>query len=88
MECDPETEKCFISEPENPDEQISYYKLVEKKAYAIPLCDSNNPDCLPMTCQVGEDCKEFLCDEQTKTEDEQCNDPEEYLKNKTEENEN
>jgi hypothetical protein len=94
VECDPEAEKCFIYEcdptvdtecSENPDERISYYKLIEKKASALPICDSNNPDCPPITCQVGEDCKEFLCDEATKTQDEQCNDPAEYLKNKEEE---
>lgn len=90
VECNPEIEKCFIYEcdptvdtecSENPDERVSYYKLIEKKAYALPLCDSNSPDCPLITCQAGEDCKEFLCDEATKTEEEQCNDPEEYLKN-------
>jgi hypothetical protein len=92
-DCDPETEKCFIYEcdptvdtecSENPDERISYYKLIEKKAYALPLCDSSSSDCPSITCQAGEDCKEFLCDEATKTQDEQCNNPEEYLKNKEE----
>jgi hypothetical protein len=90
VECDPETEKCFIYEcdptadsecPENPDERVSYYKLIEKKAYALPLCDSSSSDCLPIACQAGEDCSEFLCDETTKAKEEQCNDPEEYLKN-------
>jgi hypothetical protein len=94
VECDPETEKCFVFEcdptadsscPENPDEQVSYYKLIEKKAYTLPICDANNPDCPAIACQAGEDCKEFLCDEATKTQDEQCNDPVEYLKNKEEE---
>jgi hypothetical protein len=97
VECNPEIEKCFISEcdpstdsecPENPDERLSYYKFIEKKVYAIPLCDSSSPDCPALACQEGEDCKEFLCDEATKTEDEQCNNPEEYSKNKTEEVEN
>jgi len=81
-ECDPETEKCFIYEcnpeedsecPEDPNERISYYKLVEKKAFAVSLCDSNSPDCQPFACQEGEDCKEILCDEKTaKTEGAEC----------------
>lgn len=89
-DCDPEIEKCFVYEcdpavdtecPENADERLSYYKLIEKKASALPLCDSSSPDCPPIACQEGEDCKELLCDEAAKTQDEKCNDPEEYLKN-------
>ena len=89
--CDPETENCFIYKcdpaddsacPEEPAERISYYKLIEKKANTLPLCDPNNPDCPPIACRAGEDCRETLCDEATKTEDEQCSDPAEYLKNK------
>ncbi len=92
-DCDPATEKCFIYEcdpvddsecPENPDERISYYKFIEKKASAIPVCDPNGSDCPPLICQAGEDCTETLCDEATKTEDEQCSDPSEYLKNQKE----
>lgn len=92
-ECDPETENCFIYEcdpaedsecPENPDERASYYKLVEKKAYALPVCDSADLECSPIACQEGEDCTEILCDEASKAEDEQCNDPEEYIKNQEE----
>ncbi len=93
VDCDPETEKCFIYEcdpaedsecSENLDERISYYKLIEKKANTLPLCDSNDIDCPAITCQAGEDCQEFLCDESTKTEDEQCNNLEEYMKNQEE----
>lgn len=91
--CDPETEKCFITEcdpqsdsqcPENPDERVSYYKLINKKANLLPACDSSDPDCPPIVCSAGEDCQETLCDEATKTKDEECSDPEEYLKNKKE----
>lgn len=84
IECDPARESCFIYEcdpeedgecPENPSERISYYKLVEKKTYAVPLCDPNSPDCQPFACQASEDCKEIFCDETTKTEGAECNNP-------------
>lgn len=93
VECDPETEACFVSEcdpnadtecPENPDERLNYYKLIEKKASALPVCDPNDPNCPPIACQEGEDCREILCDETTQSEDVRCNDPQEYLRNKQE----
>ncbi len=84
VECDPKTESCFIYEcdpeedsecPEDQNERISYYKLVEKKAYAVPICDSVSPDCQPFACQEGEDCKEILCNDETaKTEGAECSD--------------
>ncbi len=95
--CDPKTEKCFITEcdpssdsqcPGNPDERINYYKLVNKKASAVAICDSSDPDCPPIVCSAGEDCQEILCDESTKTKDEECSNPEEYLKNKKETEDN
>lgn len=77
--CDPAAEKCFIYEcdpavdiecPENAAERTSYYKLIEKKANALPLCDPISSGCPSVTCQTGEDCKETLCDEATKIADE------------------
>lgn len=90
IDCDPATEKCFIYEcdpavdsecPENPAERLSYYKLIEKKASAIPLCGPNEADCPPLVCQAGEDCQEILCDETTRTGDEVCSNPLEFLNN-------
>ena len=89
--CDPTKEACFIYEcdpaedsqcPENPDERVSYYKLIEKKAYALPNCNPDDPNCPPPACRAGEDCREILCEEATKAEGEQCSNPEDYLKNK------
>jgi hypothetical protein len=83
-DCDPAVEKCFIYEcdpaddsecPENVDERISYYKLIEKKASDLPLCDATDPSCPPVSCQAGEDCREILCDEETKAEEEKCSGP-------------
>ncbi len=85
VECNPQQENCFIAQcdpvsdsecPENLSERISYYKIVEKKAFAIPLCDANSPDCLPFVCQEKENCKETFCDEATKTEGVECSSPE------------
>ena len=93
IECDPGLEKCFVyvCDPESesecsedPDEQVSYYKLIEKKAYALPACDASDPDCPAPTCAYGEDCNEILCDEATKSEEEQCSDPAEYVANEAE----
>ena len=88
--CDPATEKCFIYEcdpaddaecPENVEERISYYKMIEKRASALPLCDPNSSDCPPIVCRAGEDCRETLCDGEAEAAGEQCSDPAEYLKN-------
>ena len=68
--CDSSKEKCFINEGEGTD--VSYYKLVEKKAYAIPLCDPAGSDCPPLSCQPGEDCREIFCDQTTKSQDQTC----------------
>ncbi len=87
VKCNPQQEKCFIAEcdsvsdsecPENPSERISYYKIVEKKAFAIPLCDSSLPDCQPLVCQESKNCKETFCDETAEIEGAQCSNPETF----------
>ena len=88
-ECDPAREKCFIYEcdpseeggecPEDPEEGISYYKLIKKKAFAIPDCDPASLDCPKLFCAPEEDCEETLCEEESLEEGEKCSDPETYL---------
>lgn len=87
-DCDPTIENCFVytcdpeidSEcPEDPAEQASYYKLVNKKANQIPLCDPNEEDCNALDCDPGMDCQVIYCDESNVSEEETCNDPERYL---------
>lgn len=88
--CDPARENCFIYEcnpsggdcSEDPNERVSYYKLIEKRASALPLCDPNDSACPSITCRAGEDCREILCDETTITAGEQCSKPPEYLNNR------
>jgi len=95
-DCDPETEECFIWEcdpnsneegeacVEDPEENIWYYKVVQRKANKIPDYDpEKDENCEPWICEPEEkDCKEILCDEETAIEQEaECNDPEEYLRN-------
>lgn len=96
VDCDPAMEKCFVwqcdktlAEGEDgactgdPEADIWYYKIAERKAYNIPLCDPEKDEtCLPFQCNEGEkDCSETLCDETNVPEGESCNDPEEYVKN-------
>lgn len=88
-DCDPTLEKCFVYEcdptteecSENPEENISYYKLITKKAYLFPDCDPNDENCPQPDCLPTEDCTVTLCDETTVGEGGTCNDPEEYLQN-------
>ena len=92
VDCDPETEACFIWEcdPESeeegeactgdPDEDIWYYKIIKKNAQNIPLCDPNEEECEELSCEPGEeDCEEILCSEGELEEGEVCSDPETYL---------
>jgi hypothetical protein len=88
--CDPATEKCFVrtcdpaddSEcPENEAERISYYKLIEEKAYAIASCDAATEDCENPVCKPDAECTETLCDQSNVIEGEECNDPTTYLEN-------
>lgn len=68
VSCDPETENCFVWQcdpaveecSENEEENVDYYKLIEKHAASIPECSGE--DCEELTCEVGEeDCVITLC---------------------------
>jgi hypothetical protein len=90
--CDPMTEECFIYEcvpgtdadcaddPEDPEAMLSYYKIVEKKAFLIPDCDPNNENCDALNCQGQdeENCKETFCSDETKEKGTECVDPTAY----------
>ena len=84
LDCDPQIENCFSYEcdhaedskcPENPVERISYYKMIQKKAYNIPLCNQGDEDCPPLKCALNEDCEEILCSEDIVGEGEKCAGP-------------
>lgn len=94
LDCDPETEKCFVSTcdpesdsecPTDPEDQVTYYKLIREKAASLLPCAPGKtyPDgfeCPQLSCASGEkDCREILCDPTNVPEGEQCNDPEKYL---------
>lgn len=84
-DCDPYTEACFVyvCDPEageectgDPAEDTSYYKLIERNAKNIPLCDPNDETCDVLTCPEGEeDCAITLCDPVTAEEGMECSDP-------------
>jgi hypothetical protein len=74
-ECDPnatdESEKCTG----DPEKDIWYYKIINRKAYNIPLCDPNSEECEALTCSEGEDdCEMKNCD----PEADECRTPEKY----------
>lgn len=85
--CSPETEACFArdvcdtedgscGEDDTPLE-TSYYKTVERKAFAFPkACVSgslDSPACADLSCQPGEaECTETFCSDETVPEGEIC----------------
>lgn len=86
LECNPATESCFINTCDPAEDntcvadkskRVSYYKLIEKKAFKIPLCDPSAESCAPLSCEGDSDCKITLCD---KTK-EDCMYPELYFQN-------
>ena len=96
-DCDPEIEKCFVWECDpnsteegeactgDEEEDISYYQLIRRKAYNVPLCNPDEDEsCVPMECdpETEKGCEIVFCDEETKIEQEvECSDPVEYLLN-------
>ena len=82
VECDPKVESCFYIPCEEGDIEcvpadIEYYKKINKKAFNIKLCDSENPDCKPLVCQPNEaDCEIISCSADNVEEGEECSTPE------------
>lgn len=83
VECDPTLERCFVAacDPsqdetcsENPSEQTSYYKIIQKKASHMPMCDPADATCI-VSCSGDLSCKEILCDDLTTQDGESCSDP-------------
>ena len=69
ISCDPETENCFVWQcdpttetcSENEDDNIAYYKIIEKRAFNIPEC-TDEEDCEELHCEANEvDCAVTLC---------------------------
>lgn len=88
--CDPAREACFerdicetedgmCAEGDMPVE-TSYYKIVERKAFAFPeVCASGSlgdPVCADLSCRPNEaECTETLCTDETVPEGESCAGP-------------
>ena len=102
IDCDPYTEKCFIWECDpnstvegeactgDPEMDIWYYAVAQRKAANIPFCNpEEDENCAPFECLEGEkDCSITFCDETTKEEQEvDCNDPVQYRLDNPEEEE-
>lgn len=83
--CDPAFEICFVYHCDanfeectgDPVADTSYYKIVERNAKNIPLCNPGVEGCVPLACPVGEvGCSVTFCD--PGTEDAECSNPGEY----------
>ncbi|MFA6475951.1 MAG: hypothetical protein WCV68_00895 [Candidatus Paceibacterota bacterium] len=71
ISCDPNKESCFVFEcdpvedescSKDPNQQVSYYKIISKNAQNIPICESGNDNCPELSCIYGEkDCQITLC---------------------------
>lgn len=81
--CDPLVDQCFTYEcdvefdedcPEDEGERVSYFKIIERKAHDIVLCDPNDPNCNEFECKEGEYCVEVFCDEATAPDFGECSD--------------
>lgn len=86
IECDPTTEACFVYHCDATVEECtgdevadtSYYKLIERNAKHIPLCNPVNEGCVPLECPDGEEsCSITLCDASAEDGSE-CSNPEDY----------
>jgi hypothetical protein len=101
VDCDPYGEACFVwncdpvSEIEgevctgDPEADTWYYKIINKNASKIQICDANDEECDALVCAQDEpDCEFVFCNPENKDENysEICIDPAEYaLENPIEE---
>lgn len=82
--CDPYTETCFmyVCDPSadeectgDPVEDTSYYKIIQRNAKNIPMCDPAAEECDALVCPAGEaDCDIMMCDPTQELEG-TCSDP-------------
>ncbi|MEF3691654.1 MAG: hypothetical protein V3574_01190 [Candidatus Moraniibacteriota bacterium] len=90
VDCDPFFEPCFVwncdplSEEEGEmctgeeEEDIWYYKIINKNAGRISACAEDDEDCEPLFCGENEpDCEFVFCNEENREEKgaQRCNDP-------------
>ena len=88
--CSPEAQSCFARDVCDTEDQVcsegdtptetSYYKIVERKAFAFPeTCASGSaelPLCADLSCRPGEaSCTETFCSDETVPEGERCMGP-------------
>lgn len=86
VECDPYTEVCFTYHCDPTAEECSgdsvadtsYYKLLDRNAKNIPLCNPAEESCASLACPEGEvGCVITFCDVSV-DETAECTNPEEY----------
>jgi len=74
LECNPETESCFVWDCDLADEDCdqSPYKYIWKYATEVANCDPRFGECGALQCTKGDDCEIVYCDENTLGEGEFC----------------
>ena len=91
-DCDPTMEVCYVWEcdPEaideeekctgDPDEDVWYYKHLERLAKNVPECNTDDENCDAFGCEKSENgCNEVMCTEEMAEIDEvTCSDPDTY----------
>lgn len=72
-DCDPSEASCFVYHCDadfeectgNPEEDVTYFKFVTKKALELPLCDPSEEACMASLCVETSDCEIELCNPET-----------------------
>jgi hypothetical protein len=93
IDCDPETENCLVwkCDPASlvegeectgvPDNDIWYYKILNRNAKNIPNCDPKDENCTAYQCDPDEpECNITNCSPDNLKKGEECSTPEQYLK--------
>jgi hypothetical protein len=93
IDCDPETENCLVwrCDPASivegeactgtPENDIWYYKILNRNAKNIPDCDPKDENCTAYQCEPHEqECEMTSCSPDSLKKGEECSVPEQYLK--------
>ncbi len=73
ISCEPETESCFSYEDE--ETELYYYKLINKNAANVPVCNPGIDECEELFCEDEEEnCEVSYCDIENLEEGEMCDD--------------
>lgn len=70
--CDPTIEECST----DPEENVTYYKIVQRIANKIPMCNPADEDCNALECSQGENgCHVIYCADDVQDVESSCTGP-------------